>query len=240
MLLLLFCEHRSSSTIQVNHLTNLSLFFVIFCLDSFTKDSETKTLKQEATEYENLSMLDNNKTSNNISADMLVDIQPSYNSFQFNITAEAFSDLKDQFMFNNHPVKNDLTYRQTFSAVSRAEITSNKRSKLRSKRSYLPQSPGIKNTQYPLNSHFLQNSQNSDISLNDSNNQSNVFKSGSFVSGSDSSSNYESIYGGSRDETSSPSFTNPPYIKYKKPPTYQESLKKIVSKLLFNHFVIEI
>lgn len=168
---------------------------------------------------------------------MLVDIQPSYHTshqFQFNITPE---DFRDQFMFNSHPVKNDLTYRQTFSVTT---TTSQKRSKLRSKRSCLTHSPNIKpiDCQYPLNSHFLQNSQNSDTSSNDSTNsnmilkhdyQSNVFKSNSFVSGSDSSSNYESIYGGSRDETSSPSFTNPPYIKYKNPPTYQESLKKIVS-----------
>ncbi len=159
---------------------------------------------------------------------------------------------KFQFVFSNansfrphssysHNNNNSLNYRQTFSAgtniINASSADPQKRIKPKSKRSYLPLPPAIHydhnanmDHQNQINGFFssLFKNSSSSVRLTSANKiisnelQSNVvLKSDSFLSDS-CSSNYDT-------EQGSPTFSNPPYIKYKKPPTYEESLKKIVS-----------
>lgn len=161
----------------------------------------------------------------------------------FQITGGSFREFdKSKFIFSTsnftiQPTQTALNYRQTFSGSHKTDPQ--KRVKLKSKRSYLPLPPAMQTNQsdvfFTSNGFFSTiskssaNSNSSSASSSQHSSQNKILtneyqrnaylKSDSFMSGSDSSSsNYETD-----------GHINPPYIKYKKPPTYEESLKKIVS-----------
>ncbi len=150
---------------------------------------------------------------------------------------------KFRFIFSNtnsfspHPSHNSnaLTYRQTFSAKtssnSFSSINAHKPLKLKSRRSFLPPHSTINNNQNEDYFLLSEKKSSSSVRLSSANKiaqnefKNNAFlKSDSFMSDSSSST--------CDNEQSSLNFSNPPYIKYKKPPTYEESLKKIVSHYL--------
>lgn len=182
-----------------------------------------------------------------------------FGSFSTQTTPNYFNNYTDNRQFNN---SDQLNYRQTFTAgTTSVPFLNYSDIKLKQKRSYLPPPPlpppqanyaltivpqafvpsyfsDINSSKmnsledYTLNANessirkefqndlFLKSQSTlTSFMYKNSNDQSNTLSSSS--SSSSSSSN------------SSPSF-QPPYIKYKKPPSYEESLRKIVSFILNN------
>lgn len=148
-----------------------------------------------------------------------------------------------------------LTYRQTFSGPSDLGIAPPKRSLLKGKRSIPPPiHQNVKTSMAPLNNskiYALLNNQNSSSGISQPPSQAPAYTNNGSSSSSRTNSfntsnqifllqnEYQknqpafnkshSFMSDSSSSNRSDDLVNPPYIKYKKPPTYEESLKKMVS-----------
>lgn len=164
---------------------------------------------------------------------MAVNLHPPNQLAQFaSFTASNNTNFYTDRQFNSN--SDQLNYRQTFTAGSLSSPTSmtsntfypnsNSSTNLKLKRPYLPPPPlpppPLSANFTPLASvsatPYLSNTTSVDkLMYKHSNDPSNILSSSSSSSSASSNSRY------------SPSF-NPPYIKYKKPPSYEESLRKMV------------